>query len=265
MLTLFPDPVAFKVFGMAVHWYGISYVVSFLLCFFYAAYLLRSIYEIYPYFSPQLLDRLFSFSVLGILLGGRLGYVLFYHPSSYFSDPLSILVIWKGGMSFHGALLGMICAMVGFSRYYQVPLLLISDLISTVVPIGLFLGRIANFINQEHVGRPSNICWSVVFPRVDILSRHPSQLYEASTEGLLLFFLLIYSWRYVKLIRGAQTALFLIGYAVFRYIAECFREPDGFWTLGYVTLTIGQWLSLPMFLGGIYILIYTHILKYKKY
>jgi phosphatidylglycerol:prolipoprotein diacylglycerol transferase len=201
--------------------------------------------------APEALDDLLFYGFLGIVIGGRLGEVLFYAPGAYWAHPQEILAIWKGGMSFHGGFLGVLAAAWAWTRKYRQNWLDTTDFIAPLAPIGLMLGRLGNFINGEIWGRVADpaLPWSMVFPHVDTLPRHPAQLYHASLEGLTLFVLLwIYSGK--KRPRGAVSGCFLLGYGLFRSLTEFFREPDaGIFGLSY-TVSMGQWLSLPMIIGG---------------
>jgi len=254
------NPVALSLGPIAITWYGISYAVSMLIGWRYARYLTK--------FSPDrnlnlaVIDELLSWMILGIILGGRLGYVCFYEPLRYLQDPFSIVAVWKGGMSFHGGLLGVILGVWLFSRRYKVNFYCLMDIIACLIPIGLFLGRLANFINGELYGRPTGQLWGMIFPNGGPLLRHPSQLYEAALEGILLFiFLNIIALKYralsyVRLLSGA----FLLGYGTLRIFVECFREADENWGYLLNIITMGQVLSLPMVFLGV-IIIYFAIKK----
>jgi phosphatidylglycerol---prolipoprotein diacylglyceryl transferase len=199
---------------------------------------------------PRDVDDMLFYGVFGVILGGRLGYVLFYKPLYYAQHPLEILQVWTGGMSFHGGFLGVLIALWFFARARDKRWLDVTDFVAPLVPLGLAAGRMGNFINGELVGRATDVPWAMVFPQVDTIPRHPSQLYQFGLEGLLLFVLL---WWYAGRQRpmGAVSGFFLVGYGAFRFIAEYAREPDNF--LGFLAggLTMGQWLSLPMFVGGL--------------
>jgi phosphatidylglycerol:prolipoprotein diacylglycerol transferase len=188
--------------------------------------------------------------VFGVILGGRLGYVLFYKPLYYFAHPLEIVEIWRGGMSFHGGFLGVLIALWFFARRRNKALLDVTDFVAPLCPLGLAAGRLGNFINGELVGRPTEGPWAMIFPQVDSIPRHPSQLYQFGLEGVLLFVVL---WWFASRQRptGAVSGLFLIGYGAFRFIAEFAREPDSFLGLLAGGLTMGQWLSLPMIVAGV--------------
>jgi len=211
-----------------------------------------------PGWNHTLMDDLLFYGVLGVVIGGRLGEVLFYQPGYYLSNPLEILAIWKGGMSFHGGFLGVLVAMAIFARQRKLSWLQLMDFIAPLVPLGLGAGRIGNFINSELWGRPTDLPWGMVFPNVDSLPRHPSQLYEFALEGLALFALL---WLYSNKPRpvGAISGLFLVGYGSFRFIGEFARTPDdgvfGMMTFG---VSMGQWLSLPMVAAGVLMMVWAY-------
>jgi phosphatidylglycerol:prolipoprotein diacylglycerol transferase len=206
---------------------------------------------------PSDVDDMLFYGVFGVILGGRLGYVLFYKAAYYFAHPLEIFEVWHGGMSFHGGFLGVLIALWFFARKRQKALLDVTDFVAPLCPLGLAAGRLGNFINGELVGRPSDVPWAMVFPNVDNQPRHPSQLYEFGLEGLLLFVIL---WIYASRARprGAVSGLFLAGYGVARFIAEFAREPDSF--LGFLAggLTMGQWLSMPMIVIGILMMLWAY-------
>jgi|SRR5579862_1455942 len=253
------NPIAFHIGSWPVYWYGLMYLVGFLVGWILLSVRLR--------FSPrgvtqdQLSDIVF-FAALGAIIGGRLGYMIFYDWRVLFSDPLLIFQTWKGGMSFHGGLLGVVVAMWYCTRKVKKPFLALTDLLAPVVPIGLGAGRIGNFINGELWGRVTNVSWGMVFPNGGPLPRHPSQLYEFALEGVLLFLIL---WIYSRKPRplGAVSGLFALGYGIFRCTVEFFREPDvqiGYLAFGW--LTEGQLLSLPLIIIGIALLIWAYC--YKK-
>lgn len=245
------DPVAIHLGPLAIRWYGLMYLLGFALFVVLARYRIRR--------NPgsgwdfQQIDDLLFYGVLGVILGGRLGYVLFYKFSDYLHDPIKIFYVWEGGMSFHGGLLGVIVAVWLFARKTGKPWLGITDFVAPLVPLGLGAGRIGNFINAELWGRPTDVPWAMVFPNVDALPRHPSQLYEFALEGLVLFALLwLYSARPRPL--GAVSGVFLIGYGSARFLVEFTREPDSFLGLLALGFSMGQWLSLPMILVGVWML-----------
>ena len=242
-----PDPVAFHLGPLAIHWYGLSYLVSFsLIC-----YLIHHSNERKQMLSD---DDLASFSnqvMLAIILGGRLGYVMFYQPNWILSDPVKIIQIWKGGMSFHGALMGGLLMTHLFCRLKCISTFKMMDLVSLYIPIGLFFGRIANFINQELPGRVTDVAWGVVFPKVDTFSRHPSQLYEAFFEGFMLFILVRVYSSYFQIYTGARSFFCLVMYATFRFFIEYFRQPDPQLGLLIMNFSMGQILSLVMLFMGL--------------
>ena len=243
------DPVAIHLGSFGIHWYGLMYLLGFTAFIWLGRRRLRSLDRIG--WDDKFLDDLLFYGVLGVVLGGRLGEVLFYNPGYYFSHPNKIFAIWEGGMSFHGGFLGVLIAMAIFARKRHIIWLQLMDFIAPLVPIGLGAGRIGNFINAELWGKPTDVPWGMVFPNVDNLPRHPSQLYEFALEGVALFTLL---WLYSKKPRpvGAVSGLFLIGYGSFRFIAEFARTPDdGIFGLMTFGVSMGQWLSLPMVFAGI--------------
>ena len=244
------DPVAIHITqNFGIHWYGLMYLLGFL------AFLALGRYQIKhkPWFgwTNQMLDDALFYGALGVILGGRIGYVLFYQFGSFIQHPLDIVKIWQGGMSFHGGFLGVLVAMFFFTRKYPQPWLKIMDFVAPLVPIGLGAGRMGNFINGELWGRATNSSYGMIFPQVDHIARHPSQLYEFALEGLVLFSIL---WIFSRKKRpiGAISALFLIGYGSFRFLVEFTRQPDDFLGLLQLGLSMGQWLSLPMILLGVW-------------
>ncbi len=246
------DPVALSLGPIAIHWYGLMYLIGFLLVWILGRH--RAQQEGSPIDRRALEDLLF-YSMLGVVIGGRLGYVLFYRPDYYLAPNhwVEIAYLWEGGMSFHGGFLGVLVVFWLFSRHRNLPFLAVSDFIAPMIPLGLAAGRLGNFINGELWGRASNLPWAMVFPQAgDALLRHPSQLYQMLLEGVLLFVIL---WQFSRKKRptGQVSGLFLIGYAVFRFFAEFTREPDAF--LGFYAdyFTMGQLLSLPMFFIGMYL------------
>ena len=247
------DPVAIAIGPVSIHWYGLMYLLAFLQFWWLGK--LRISRGAAPGWRVEALDDLLFFGVLGVILGGRLGQVLFYEPGYYLSHPAEILAVWKGGMSFHGGMLGVFVAMIFVARKYGRRWLDVTDFIAPLVPLGLATGRIGNFINGELWGRVADpsLPWAMVFPRVDELPRHPSQLYQALGEGLVLFVLL---WLYSSKPRatGAVSGAFLIGYGVFRFAAEYFRTPDAGIFGHSFTVSMGQWLSLPMIVIGVWLI-----------
>ncbi|TAK74237.1 MAG: prolipoprotein diacylglyceryl transferase [Gammaproteobacteria bacterium] len=248
------NPIAFHIFSWPVYWYGLMYLIGFVAGWGLLA--LRARRSPGAFTSDQLSDIVF-YAALGAIIGGRLGYILFYDGQTLISDPLFIFQTWKGGMSFHGGLLGVLIALWLFARKLGKPFLALTDLVAPVVPIGLGAGRIGNFINGELWGRITTVPWGMVFPNGGPYPRHPSQLYEFFLEGVVLFLILwIYSSKPRPL--GAVSGLFAIGYGVFRCTVEFFREPDA--PIGYFFgwLTEGQLLSLPLILVGIILLIWAY-------
>jgi len=256
-LTLpFPniDPILIHLGPFAIRWYALAYIVGILLAWVYARAIVRA--ETYWGGPPPLtvtdIDDFVVWVTLGIILGGRIGYVAFYSPDYFVQHPLEMLQLWKGGMSFHGGFTGCIAAVVLFAKTRGIPMLSLGDVTCLVGPIGLFLGRLANFVNGELWGRPSDVPWAMVFPTGGPLPRHPSQLYEAALEGLLLVVVLFLLARGGALKRpGFTIGAFAIGYAIARSFCELFREPDA--QLGFLWggLTMGMVLSIPLFLFGV--------------
>ena len=248
---IFPDidPVAFFLFGWPVRWYGISYLIGIGMVGLYCRWALK----FFPTLSKNLMEDVIFWSVLGLLIGGRLGYVFLYAPAYYAQNPLRILQVWEGGMAFHGGLLGVVIAASWYGLAHKKSLRQIADCLACGVPLALFWGRIGNFINQEHWGRPCDLPWCLIFPKVDTLSRHPSQLYEAFSEGILLFLLLHLALTRLEMSRrpGFLCGLFLIGYGTVRWVCEGFRTPDALYTVAGWELTAGQMFSLPMILAGL--------------
>jgi phosphatidylglycerol:prolipoprotein diacylglycerol transferase len=253
------DPVAFSLGPLSVRWYGLMYLVAFVQFIVLGRYRIRTRPGL---LSVAQLDDLLFYGMLGVIVGGRLGQVLFYEPGYYLAHPLEILAVWKGGMSFHGGFLGVLAAMGLWSRKHRIAWFDITDFIAPLVPLGLAAGRIGNFINGELWGRvaDTSLPWVMIFPQAgDMQPRHPSQLYHVGLEGLALFTILwLFSSRPRP--RSAVSGVFLIGYGAFRFVTEFFREPDhGIFGQSYI-ISMGQWLSLPMVLIGIAML----VLAYRK-
>lgn len=251
------DPVALQLGPLAIHWYGLTYLAAFGLFMFLGLRRLR--HEPFASvtgegaWSRRDVEDILFLGVMGVVLGGRLGYCLFYKPAYYLAHPLEIFAVWQGGMSFHGGMLGVVAAMLWFARTRRKPWLQVADFVAPCVPTGLAAGRVGNFINGELWGRLSDpaLPWGMVFPGSGSdLPRHPSQVYQFLLEGLLLFVVL---WLYARKARaqGQVAAAFLVGYGVLRFIAEFFREPDNFLGVLALGLSMGQWLCLPMIAGGI--------------
>ncbi|HYX63359.1 MAG TPA: prolipoprotein diacylglyceryl transferase [Burkholderiales bacterium] len=241
------DPVAFSIGPLAVRWYGLMYLLGFGLAWWLG---IRRIDAGKAPIDRRQFDDLIFFAVLGVILGGRLGYVLFYKPDYYAAHPLEIPAVWQGGMSFHGGLLGVMAAMALAARKHKLGFLRLMDFIAPLCPLGIAAGRMGNFINGELWGRPTDLPWGMIFRGAGDVPRHPSQLYEFTLEGLVLFALL---WWFSSKPRpaGQVSAIFLIGYGCLRFLGEFAREPDSF--LGFLALgmTMGQWLCVPMVAGGI--------------
>ena len=243
------DPVAFEIFSLEIRWYSLAYIVGISLGWLYCKKRLitdRAILDIF--------DDYISYLIIGIILGGRIGYIIFYNFEYYLSNPIEILMVWNGGMSFHGGLVGVIVASILFANKNKTDLFIFLDLVALSAPIGIFFGRIANFINSELYGRPTDLPWSVQFTLIDNIKRHPSQLYEAILEGVILFFLLNFFLKknYIKN-PGQISGLFLIFYSLFRFLIEFFRSPDP--QIGYLilNLTIGQLISIIFLLAGTFL------------
>jgi len=246
------DPVIFSFSFIEIRWYSLAYVFAFLIGVYLIKFLnQKSIIKI----KDKEIDDFFIWAILGVILGGRIGYVLFYQSIVFINNPLYILYIWKGGMSFHGGLFGMMLSIYLYSKQRSLKFFQLADLISIVAPIGLFLGRIANFINVELYGRVTNFPLAIIYPTVDNLPRHPSQLYEALFEGIFLFVILIYlnNKKLVNIKTGLISSLFLLFYSIFRFFIEFIREPDLHLGLYFNLFTIGQILCVPLFFLSILI------------
>ena len=249
------DPIAISLGPLAVRWYGLMYLVGFALLWTAGRYrIARSPGGVWT--AKDLDDALF-YGILGTILGGRFGYVLFYKFGDYLTEPWRIFYVWEGGMSFHGGMLGVILAMIWFAWSRKQDWLAITDFIAPLVPLGLAAGRLGNFINAELWGRPTDVPWAMVFPNVDRLARHPSQLYEFALEGVALFALL---WWFSACPRprGAVSGAFLAGYGVFRFLVEFTREPDGHLGLLAAGFSMGQWLSAPMVVIGLAMIVWAY-------
>ena len=243
------DPIALNFFSLEIRWYSLSYIFGIVFAWIYCKKFLIKDEKIL-----NLFDDLISYIIIGIILGGRLGYIIFYNFSYYSKNFLEVFMIWEGGMSFHGGLLGVIFAVYIFSKKNNINSFLFLDLISMTAPIGIFLGRVANFINSELYGKETDLFWSVKFERIDNTFRHPSQIYEAVFEGIILFILLNYVFRkFLYKSPGVISALFLIFYSIFRFFIEFTREPDI--QIGYIlfNLTLGQILSFLFLMFGLFL------------
>lgn len=248
------DPVALALGPVQVHWYGLMYLVAFSLFFFFATRRAAQAPYAHAGWTRQSVEDLLFFGVVGVILGGRLGYVFFYKPGYYLAHPAEVLAVWQGGMAFHGGLLGVIAAMALYAHLRQRSFREVADLVAPCVPVGLAAGRLGNFINGELWGRAADptLPWAMVFPQSGTdLARHPSQLYQFALEGLLLFVILQWYGRRPQPL-GRVAALFLMGYGVARFVAEAFREPDSFLGLLALNLSMGQWLCVPMVLLGLW-------------
>ena len=248
------DPVAFKIFSLSIHWYSLAYLFGFLIGLYYSKYLIKVGYINLRYTE---VEEFISWAVVAVIIGGRLGYIIFYNLEFYIQNPSYIIKIWQGGMSFHGGLIGLIISIFFYSKKNKINFNELANVVTSCAPIGIFLGRIANFVNAELIGKPTNSEWGVLFPTSEV-PRHPSQLYEALFEGLFIFFLI--NWLYKNKFHKKINiyAVFLLVYPFFRFLIEFVREPDNH--LGYVVfdLSMGQVLCIPMFLMGLI------LLKYKN-
>lgn len=255
MILFYPniDPVIFSVGMFKVHWYAMMYLLGFLFAWLLARYRTKRYHLNWT--DEQISDLIFYASV-GVILGGRIGYMLFYDMPGWLGHLLDVFKVWQGGMSFHGGFLGVFCALWFFGRKYKKPFWEITDFMAPLVPIGLAFGRVGNFINGELWGRPTDIPdWGMIFPYVDMQPRHPSQLYECFFEGIVLFIIM---WLFTAKPRPvrATSGVFLVGYGCFRFILEFFREPDvGLGFIWHDWLTMGQLLSIPMVLAGIFFIV----------
>lgn len=253
------DPVLLQLGPFAIRWYALAYVAGILIGWRYAVSLVKTqrIWgEEAPPANPTQIDDLILWITLGVILGGRIGYVAFYAPQMIWEDPAQILMVWRGGMSFHGGLIGVTLAMFGYAAAQKTSVLRIADMVAPAVPIGLFFGRLANFVNGELWGRPTDAPWGVIFPGAGPEPRHPSQLYEAALEGILLFILLRLATHHWGLLKrhGAVAGLFLLGYAVFRMSLENVRQPDAILPDFPLGLTMGMMLSAPMAIAGAFLI-----------
>ena len=253
------SPVMLSLGPLEIRWYSLAYIIGFLFSWIYIKKLSfnKSLYNRKSRFDLKLADDLVFYSVIGLIIGARFGYIIFYNLEFYFQNPLNILYVWEGGLSFHGGLIGIIIAALYTSKIYNTKFLELTDLICVSAPVGIFLGRISNFINGELYGRPSSILFGIIFPTADDQYRHPSQLYEAFLEGLLLFIILNISIFFFKTLSrpGYISGLFLLFYGLFRFLVEFSREPDIQVGYIYTFLTMGMILSVPMIIAGIIIMI----------
>tara|TARA_B100000686_G_scaffold331922_1_gene396061 strand:- start:80 stop:853 length:774 start_codon:yes stop_codon:yes gene_type:complete len=247
------DPVAFQVFSIDIRWYSLSYIFGLIFGWMYCKKVLLKDQNV-----KNLFDDYITYLIFGIIIGGRLGYVLIYNPEYFFNNFWEIIMIWNGGMSFHGAVIGIILSTIIFCRKKNQNIFYFLDLVSLSAPIGIFLGRISNFINSELYGRESDILWAVKFIKVDNLYRHPSQIYEAIFEGLILFLLLNFLHKKFSKGIGITSSLFLIIYSIFRFLIEYTREPDAHLGFIFLNMTMGQIVSIITIFAGLF-------LFFKKY
>jgi len=245
------DPIIINFGFLEIRWYSLAYIFGIFLGFYYAKYLIKKFWY-KENINVQVLDNFLIYLILGIILGGRLGYILFYNFNYYYQNPLEILFLWRGGMSFHGGIIGVLIASLIFAKKNNVKILVLTDIVVCATPIGIFLGRIANFINGELYGKKTFSDYGVIFPKIDMEPRHPSQLYEAILEGLILFFLLNIILKFKKkLFNGELSCYFLIFYSIFRIISELFREPAKH--IGYIifNISLGTIISFSFLIFGI--------------
>ena len=257
MFTHTLDPVFFDFGFMAIRWYSLAYIFGILIGWWLGKIIIiKRFSNIGKQFDLKEFDDLITYIIISIIVGGRIGYIVFYNFGYYISNPLDMIKIWQGGMSFHGALIGIIIGTYFFSFKKRISSFFLLDVIACVSPIGIFFGRISNFINGELIGKVTNVSWGVIFPAIDMLPRHPSQLYEAFLEGIFLFFILntfIFKKNYRT---GTCSYLFLIYYGIFRITSESFREPD--YQIGYLfnLFSMGTILSFLMLLSGIILFVF---------
>ena len=248
------DPVLFDFGFLVIRWYSLAYIFGILIGWWLGKRIILKRFKNTDFkFEVKEFDNLITYLIISILIGGRIGYVLFYNFGYYLSNPLDVIKIWEGGMSFHGALIGIIIGTHWFSIKKKIPTFFLLDVVSCVAPIGIFFGRIANFINGELVGKTTNVFWAVIFPKIDSSLRHPSQLYEAFFEGAILFIIMNLILLKNNYKTGTCSYMFLILYGIFRIFSEFFREPD--YQIGYLfeLISMGTMLSLLMILSGIII------------
>ena len=262
-LPLF-NPNAISFFGLNIRWYSLAYIFGVIFVYKFTKYFDKKFNL--KFGDEKFYDDFVFFEVLGIIIGGRIAYCLVYNIEEIFENPIKIFAIWEGGMSFHGGFLGVLLSTLYLCKKYKIDFLRFTDVISISTPIALFFGRLANFINLELYGRPTNVPWSMIFPTADALPRHPSQLYEATMEGVVLFIIMLFITKKNKLkTKGLNSSLFLIFYGIFRIFCEFFREPD--YQLGFIlfnNVTMGQILSLPLIIAGLYILFLLNSKKSKN-
>ena len=244
------SPIAFEIFSIEIRWYSLSYIFGILIGWLYCKKILIKDKNIL-----KLFDDLIPYLIIGIILGGRLGYILYYNFEYYLNNPVAIFMIWQGGMSFHGGLMGVIALTIIYAKKHKINKFILLDLISASAPIGIFLGRVSNFVNSELYGKETDILWSVIFVKVDNITRHPSQKYEAILEGAILFIIMFLFIKKNYLLKpGLISSLFLIFYSLFRFFVEFFRVPDEQIGFIFLNLTMGQIISLIFLSSGFYLL-----------
>ena len=241
------NPIAFSLFNFKIYWYSLSYLFGFIFSYYYVKFILN---KDFVNMNFKIFEDFLGWAVLGVIFGGRIGYVIFYNLDFYAENPIEILKIWQGGMSFHGGLIGVILSIFLFSKSKKINFFDLLNLVSSCAPIGLFLGRLANFVNRELIGRPTNTNWGVLFFEDDVL-RHPSQIYEAIFEGLIIFIVIFYIikkkyYTYINI-----YSLFLVMYGIFRFTIEFYREPDSHLGFIFLNISMGQLLCLPMIIIGL--------------
>lgn len=250
------NPIALSIGPFNIYWYSISYIVGILLGYFYCIQIIK---KNNSKVTPKQIYNIFEWIILGIIIGGRLGHIIFYDISYYTDKPWEIFYLWEGGMSFHGGLIGVSISTILFSKKHKIPILSIGDLIAMAAPIGLFFGRIANFINGELYGRIANLPWCIIFPAGGLEPRHPSQLYEALLEGILLFYILFFINKFSNVrhkFPGLIIGIFIFGYGIARIFVEFFREPNIVIYFFSNEITMGQLLSIPLLIIGLITIIF---------
>ena len=241
------NPIAFSLFNFKIYWYSLSYLFGFIFSYFYVKLILD---KDFVNINFKIFEDFLGWAVIGVVIGGRIGYVIFYNLNFYLDNPIEIFKIWQGGMSFHGGLIGVILSIFFFSKLKKINFLNLLNLVSSCAPIGLFLGRLANFVNKELIGRPTNSDWGVLFFENDVL-RHPSQIYEAIFEGFIIFIVIFYIIKKKYYTSINVSSLFLIMYGFFRFTIEFYREPDNHLGFIFMNISMGQLLCLPMVLLGL--------------
>jgi len=251
------DPVALSLGPIVIRWYALAYLAGFILGWRYCLGLVSDDENVKP--NKDNIDDFLTWAIIGVILGGRLGYVFFYNFNYYMDNPMDILKVWQGGMSFHGGMLGVMVSMIAYASFKKINVFKLSDVICAAAPIGLFFGRIANFINGELYGMKTNGSWGVVFQDSGIAPRHPSQLYEAFLEGIVLFVFLRILMKHPNVKTGTVTGVFLLGYGLFRALVEFVREPDPQLGLIWDMVSMGQILCMPMIIGGVILVMFASL------